>query len=109
MTIPSAHGPGQGFSPADVRDHDDREWRLVPLPELLKTTIRGVLLNALAYTGGDQQAAAKLLGITPRVMNYMMTTYHIPAERGPTLIDRQATRQRKETRRRARAKAAPPK
>lgn len=102
----TGHGPGQGFSTGDVRDRDNRDWELVPIPEALRITIRGVLLNALAYAGGEQQAAAKLLGITPRVMNYLMTTHCIPSARGPSLLDRQATRQRKETRRLARQKAA---
>jgi hypothetical protein len=72
------HSAAQGFSRADVRDKESLTWELVPVPELLKSIIRGALLNALAYTGGQAEQAGKLLGLTPRVMGYMMGTHDIP-------------------------------
>jgi regulatory Fis family protein len=55
----------------------DSRW-MIYKPGPLWTEIRGILLNALAYSEGSQREAAKLLGITPRVFNYMMCTYDIP-------------------------------
>lgn len=46
------------------------EWVEVQRPIPLKTVERNALLNALAYTDGNQAHAAKLLGLTPRTMHY---------------------------------------
>jgi transcriptional regulator with GAF, ATPase, and Fis domain len=56
----------------------NNEWRPVPEPIALRIVVRAALLNALAYTGGDQQHAAMLLEITPRQMAYQMVTHSIP-------------------------------
>lgn len=58
----------------------DSTW-MIYRPEPLFDSIRGVLLNALAYTAGNQAEAAKLLKISPRVMVYSMARYDIPSER----------------------------
>ncbi len=55
-------------------------WYEVPVPVPLDQVIRGAILNALAYTDGDREAAAKLLGLTYRVLTYQMGTYNIPIE-----------------------------
>lgn len=60
----------------------DGEWYPVPTPTPLRETIRAALLNALAYTSGDQQWAARLLGMTPRALGYQMQMCSIP--RGTT-------------------------
>jgi Bacterial regulatory protein, Fis family len=57
-------------------------WFQVPKPLTFYAHVRAALLNALAYTGGDQHRAAGLLGITDRVMNYKMAQFDIPRNRG---------------------------
>lgn len=44
----------------------------------LKAIERAAMTAALALTGGNQQEAAKLLGITKRVMDYKMKTRGFP-------------------------------
>lgn len=39
---------------------------------------RALVLHALAETEGNQKAAARLLGISPRQMNYLMGVYGLP-------------------------------
>lgn len=56
----------------------DSTWLIYP-PEPLFDGIRGILLNALAFTGGDQARAAALLGISARSMSYSMARYDIPS------------------------------
>jgi hypothetical protein len=58
-------------------------WFQVPKPLTFYAHVRAALLNALAYTGGDQHLAAVLLGITDRVMNYKMVQFDIPRSRQP--------------------------
>lgn len=53
-------------------------------PQPLRQAIRGILLNALAYTSGNARQASKLLGISPRVMCYNMKAYDIPNAGGHT-------------------------
>ncbi len=48
----------------------------------LDATIRALLFSALRHTDGRQSAAARLLGISPRVMCWKMQTYGIPTARG---------------------------
>lgn len=47
-----------------------------PIP--MKMAIRGIILNALAFTNGHQRRAARLLGLSDRMMNHHMQKYHIP-------------------------------
>lgn len=56
----------------------DGAWQPVPVPIPLREVIRSALLNALAYTEGDQRRAALLLGVSPRMMHYNLVTYNIP-------------------------------
>lgn len=58
----------------------DGEWLPVPVPTPLRETIRKALLNALAYTDGNQQWAARLLGMTARSFNYHLARFGIPTE-----------------------------
>ena len=58
----------------------DSRWLIYP-PEPLEQTIRGALLNALAYTSGNQSAAAKALGISKSMMTYHMRVHDIPTNR----------------------------
>jgi DNA-binding NtrC family response regulator len=53
-------------------------WHPVPMPIPLREVIRNAFLNALAYTDGDQSQAAKLLGVSPRMMHYNLMAYGIP-------------------------------
>ena len=55
-----------------------KRWEPVPEPKPLWWVIRSALLNALAYTNGDQTAAAIMLGITTKTMGYQMATHQIP-------------------------------
>jgi hypothetical protein len=57
-------------------------WIPVPTPLPLRRAIRGLLLEALAFTGGDQAAAAQCLAVSPRVLNYQLQTFDIPTARG---------------------------
>lgn len=56
----------------------DGGWHPVPAPVPLRVVIRNALLNALAFTDGDQARAARLLDVSPRVLNYHLVTYGIP-------------------------------
>lgn len=47
-------------------------------PRFLELEIRGILLNALAFTNGCQKEAAQLLGLSSRMMGYNMEKYGIP-------------------------------
>jgi transcriptional regulator with GAF, ATPase, and Fis domain len=58
-------------------EHDD-VWVAVPKPRKLRDLIRSEILNALAYTAGSQTDAARLLGVTPRALNWQLQTYGIP-------------------------------
>lgn len=53
----------------------------VPKPMALSTVIRGALLNALAYTDGHQEKAARLLGISSRSFCYQLLRHGIPTAR----------------------------
>lgn len=53
-----------------------------PVP--LDTVVRGALLNALAYTNGNQREAAKLLEMEPRTLHYQLGVYGIPRSRTDT-------------------------
>jgi hypothetical protein len=53
-------------------------WHQVEKPLPLHRVIHGAICSALAFTDGRQDTAAKLLGVTPRVMNYLMKSYGIP-------------------------------
>jgi Bacterial regulatory protein, Fis family len=55
-----------------------KRWVPVPEPVPLYRVVRSALLNALAYTAGNQEVAARYLGITPRVMSYQMAAHNIP-------------------------------
>jgi DNA-binding NtrC family response regulator len=59
----------------------DSTW-LIYQPEPLDSVIRGALLNALAFADGDQRTAAKLLGVSARVMLYQMVKHDIPTDQG---------------------------
>ncbi len=54
------------------------EWVPVPKPIPLQQVIRAALLNALAYTAGDQRAAALWLGLSTKTMGYQMAAHAIP-------------------------------
>jgi regulatory Fis family protein len=54
-------------------------WIPVPKPLPLRQTVRDALLNALAYTGGLQTEAARLLGISPKTLCFQLVNYDIPA------------------------------
>lgn len=47
-------------------------WCEVPRPIALAKVIRSVVLNALAYTNGEQKKAAQCLGITARQMGILV-------------------------------------
>lgn len=59
----------------------DGQIREVPRPIPLRTVVRNALLNALAYTEGNQQQAAAWLGISPRVLCYQLHHRGIPSAR----------------------------
>ncbi len=65
------------YCPGDIRVRGGI-WLDVPRPIPLAQVIRGALLNALAFTDGRQDKAARLLGITARVMTQMMGRHGIP-------------------------------
>lgn len=56
-------------------------WQRVPVPVPLKQVIRSALLNALAYTDGHQEAAARLLQISEHQLRYAMQKHGIPTGR----------------------------
>jgi len=56
-------------------------WLPVPKPAPLRQVIRSALLNALAYTDGNQHEAARWLGMTDRQLCYALKTYGIPGAR----------------------------
>ena len=60
----------------------DGSIRPVPRPRPLAETIRGELLNALAYTEGRQDEAAALLGLSPRALGYQLVIHGIPTAYG---------------------------
>lgn len=62
---------------ANYYEDENGEWVPVKKPLTLKSTIRNVLLEALAFTGGRQDEAARILDITPRVMDYAMKKHGI--------------------------------
>ena len=70
----------------------DGEWRRVPMPVPLARVIRQALLNALAYTQGDQRAAAGYLQVSEHQMRYAMAKHGIPAAK--TLVKPKARRRR---------------
>lgn len=50
----------------------DGEWVDVPAPLPLDRVVIGAVLNALAYTEGNQDTAATLLQISSRKLNYII-------------------------------------
>lgn len=64
---------GNGY----YRNEND-EWVPVPKPIEMKIVIRNAILNALAFTDGNQRQAGELLGLSERVMNYHMKIHYIP-------------------------------
>ena len=63
-----------------LEEADDERVPLVCLPlegASLASIERVAILTALKRTRGEQRAAARLLGITPRVMNYKLQTHGI--------------------------------
>ncbi len=74
----------------------DGEWAPVPCPVPLRRVIRAALLNALAYTGGDQDRAARCLEMHPRTFGSQLRTYDIPSARTgrPTRAVQKTTRRR---------------
>jgi len=68
----------------------DSTWMIYE-PEPLQDVIRNALLNALAFTDGNQKQAAKLLGLSERVLCYQLQLHGIPGAFGP--YERQLTRQ----------------
>ena len=77
-------------------------WLPVPKPVPLRWVIRAALLNALAYTDGNQRQAAAALEITERVCNYALAREGLLAGRqkrprrqtGPVRVTAQAGRGR---------------
>jgi len=59
-------------------DDDEQHWYPVAVPISLRLAMRGIILSALAWSSGHQREAADALQISPRVLDYMMTTYGIP-------------------------------
>ncbi len=58
---------------------DERDvWQMVPKPLPLARVIRNALLNALAYTDGHQESAARLLGISEHQFRYALRKHDIP-------------------------------
>lgn len=51
---------------------------LIERPVFLELVIRNAILNALAWTNGNQAEAAGLLGISSRSINFKMRAYGIP-------------------------------
>lgn len=62
-----------------IYEDSEGNWLPVPRPTPFHATIRGMILNALAYTEGNQRHAAHLLQISARVLNYQMSVYQIPS------------------------------
>jgi transcriptional regulator with GAF, ATPase, and Fis domain len=79
------------YSRDDVREPNGR-WLPVPTPETLHLVIRGALLNALAFTNGNQAQAARLLGLTKDVMARLMRGHQIPRPRPNNAPTRKAAR-----------------
>jgi len=61
-------------------EDENGEWVPVKKPPTLKSVIRSVLLESLAFSGGNQKKAAEVLGISPRMMNHKMKRYGIPRD-----------------------------
>lgn len=51
------------------------------LPDLIDDYERALIIDALVNTGGNQSKAAKLLGITKRVIHYKVHKYGIDPRR----------------------------
>jgi hypothetical protein len=66
------------YSLDDVRVTGPGTWQPVPVPVPLERVIRAALLNALAFTEGNQKAAARALAIPPSEMRRRMRTSGIP-------------------------------
>lgn len=62
------------------------EWHAVPKPVPLSQVVRSALLNALAYTNGEQAQAAALLAMSARQMTYQLHVHHIPTARQPATV-----------------------
>ena len=75
------------------------EWVPVPKPIPLQQVIRAALLNALAYTAGDQRAAALWLGLSTKTMGYQMDTHQIPGAMRGGVGPKRPTRNLPKTRR----------
>jgi hypothetical protein len=54
------------------------EWLPVPKPVPLRLVVRGALLNALAYTDGNQHEAATWLGLSERQLCYALKQHGSP-------------------------------
>ncbi len=57
------------------------DWVPVKTPVTLKQAIRNALLDALAFTNGQQHKAAECLGISERVLGYQMNKFGISTAR----------------------------
>jgi Nif-specific regulatory protein len=51
------------------------------LPDLIDDYERALIIDALVNTGGNQSKAARLLGITKRVIHYKVHKYGIDPKR----------------------------
>ena len=65
---------------ASMYKDESGNWVPVPRPTSLYHVIRGSMLNALAFTDGNQKEAAGLLEISARQFSYMMIKYSIPCK-----------------------------
>lgn len=76
-------------------DHAGRQLVLLPDPHDamydLAAIKRALVLHALAETAGNQKAAARLLGISPRQMNYLMGVYGLPQPLRARMAAKRAT------------------
>jgi transcriptional regulator with GAF, ATPase, and Fis domain len=79
------------YSLGDVRD-PSAAWLAVPTPVALQTVIRDALLNALAFTDGDQHTAAGWLMISPRKMAYQMRRHGIATTYRPAFPSKRTGR-----------------
>lgn len=73
--------------------NENDEWVPVPRPIEMKIVIRNSILNALAYTDGNQKEAGKLLGLSERVMNYHMKIHYIPRFRAIKSIKKKSDKE----------------
>jgi len=65
-------------------------WYEVPRPIPFYRAVRGLLLNALAFTDGNQIRAAAALDISARQFNDMMRTHAIPRAKAPQVHPRRS-------------------